>query len=106
MNRRTLLLTLFAVPLQIAPFAGHADSLDDVFEALLKVAYNTSAVTVHGVTRDESLAGLDEAEFPWLYGMWRDKPIWWFVQWPVLGHGNAHVGEGISVRNRMGLSPF
>ena len=51
-------------------------------------------------------AGLDEAEFPWLYGMWRDKPIWWFVQWPVLGHGNAHVGEGISVRNRMGLSPF
>ena len=34
-----------------------------------------------------------------------DKP-WWFVQWPVLGHGHAHVGEGISVRNRMGLSPF
>ena len=50
--------------------------------------------------------GLDEAEFPWLYGMWRDKPLWWFVQWPVLGHGNAHVGEGIRVRNRMGLSPF
>lgn len=51
-------------------------------------------------------AHLDEAEFPWLYGMWHDKPLWWFVQWPVLGHGNAHVGEGISVRNRMGLSPF
>jgi hypothetical protein len=50
--------------------------------------------------------GLDQAEFPWLYNMWRDKPIWWFVQWPVLGHGNAHVGEGISIRNRMGLSPF
>ena len=38
--------------------------------------------------------------------MWREKAIWWFVQWPVLGHGNAHVGEGIGVRNRMGLSPF
>lgn len=49
---------------------------------------------------------LTEAEFPWLYRMWRDQPIWWFAQWPVLGHGNAHVGEGISVRNRMGLSPF
>jgi hypothetical protein len=32
--------------------------------------------------------------------------LWWFVQWPVIGHGNAHVGEGISLRNRMGLSPF
>jgi hypothetical protein len=51
-------------------------------------------------------AGLDQAALPWLYGMWSDKPIWWLVQWPVLGHGNAHVGEGISVRNRMGLSPF
>jgi hypothetical protein len=49
---------------------------------------------------------LEPAEFPWLYGMWRDKAVWWFAQWPVLGHGNAHVGEGISVRNRMGLSPF
>lgn len=57
----------------------------------------------HRLTRH---AGLTVDEFPWLYGMWRDKPLWWFVQWPVLGHGNAHVGEGISVRNRMGLSPF
>lgn len=45
-------------------------------------------------------------EFGWLHGMWREKPLWWLVQWPVLGHGNAHVGEGISIRNRMGLSPF
>jgi DNA polymerase III subunit epsilon len=36
--------------------------LDDSYEALLKVDYNTSAITVHGVTRDESLAGLDEPE--------------------------------------------
>ncbi len=34
--------------------------IEDSFEALLKVAYNSSAVTVHGVTREESLAGLDE----------------------------------------------
>lgn len=36
--------------------------LEDSYEALLKVEYNTSAITVHGVTRDESRAGLDEPE--------------------------------------------
>jgi DNA polymerase III subunit epsilon len=35
--------------------------LDDVFDALIKVERNTEAVTVHGVTRDESLTGVDEA---------------------------------------------
>jgi hypothetical protein len=28
------------------------------------------------------------------------------VQWPVIGHTNTHVGEMVSIRNRMGLSPF
>jgi DNA polymerase-3 subunit epsilon len=41
---------------------NHEILLEDSFEALLKVQYNSSAVTVHGVTRDESLAGLDEPE--------------------------------------------
>ena len=34
--------------------------LDDSFEALLKVVRNTAAVTVHGITRDESQHGVDE----------------------------------------------
>jgi DNA polymerase-3 subunit epsilon len=34
--------------------------LEDSFSALLKIAENTSAVTVHGVTRDQSVKGLDE----------------------------------------------
>jgi len=51
-------------------------------------------------------AGLTEGDFPWLYGMWAGKALWWLVQWPVIGHANAHVGEAISIRNRMGLSPF
>jgi hypothetical protein len=51
-------------------------------------------------------AGITVEEFPWLHRMWNDQPIWWFIQWPVVGHANAHVGEGISIRNRMGLSPF
>ena len=36
--------------------------LDDSFDALLRVDENTTAVTVHGVTRDESQAGMEEAE--------------------------------------------
>lgn len=34
--------------------------LGDSLAALLKVSENTTAVTVHGVTRDQSLKGLDE----------------------------------------------
>lgn len=59
--------------------------------------------TDHRLTRH---AGLDREELPWLYGMWEGKQLWWFVQWPVIGHGHAHAGEAISIRNRMGLSPF
>jgi DNA polymerase-3 subunit epsilon len=39
---------------------GNEIVLEDSFEALLKVGSNTSAVTVHGVTRDESRAGIEE----------------------------------------------
>jgi DNA polymerase-3 subunit epsilon len=41
---------------------NHEVMIEDSFEALLKVEYNSSAVTVHGVTREESLVGLDEPE--------------------------------------------
>ena len=34
--------------------------LDDGFEAMLKLAYNNSSVTVHGITRDEAAGGMDE----------------------------------------------
>lgn len=36
--------------------------LEDAFAALIKVDRNTEAVTVHGVTRDESRQGIAEAE--------------------------------------------
>ena len=36
--------------------------LQDGFDALLKVGENTPAVTVHGITRDEAQAGLDESD--------------------------------------------
>lgn len=56
--------------------------------------------------RLESLAGLPPHELGWLFSMWGSRTVGWFVQWPIVGHGNAHVGEAISVRNRLGLSPF
>jgi len=36
--------------------------LEDSFEALLKLSRNTASVTVHGVTRDESRAGIEEPQ--------------------------------------------
>jgi DNA polymerase-3 subunit epsilon len=46
----------------IGAVAVHAGDivLDDAFDALLKVDENTPAVTVHGITRDETRGGLDE----------------------------------------------
>ena len=49
---------------------------------------------------------LPRDDVPWLYDNWTGKTVNWFVQGPVLGHGHNHVGEAISVRNRLGLSPF
>jgi hypothetical protein len=51
-------------------------------------------------------AGVDEAAVPWLYRMWEGKPASWLVQWEMIGHRVNHLGEMVSVRNRLGLSPF
>jgi hypothetical protein len=51
-------------------------------------------------------AGVVEPAVPWLYRMWDGKPASWFVQWEAIGHPVNHVGEMVSVRNRLGLSPF
>ena len=56
--------------------------------------------------RLEKLALVSRDEVPWLHENWNDRTVNWFVQGPILGHGHAHVGEAISVRNRLGLSPF
>jgi len=59
--------------------------LDDAFDALLKVGENTPAVTVHGVTRDEARAGLEEPEaLERFLGYLRDGVI--------VGH---HIGHDI-----------
>ncbi|MEE9415684.1 MAG: hypothetical protein V3V01_10395 [Acidimicrobiales bacterium] len=50
--------------------------------------------------------GTPEDRFDWLYGMWEGKSAHFFLGWEAIGHGYNHLGELISIRNRMGLSPF
>lgn len=49
---------------------------------------------------------LPNDEMAWLYEMWTGRTVNWLVQWPMLGHGQSHLGEAIAVRNRLGHSPF
>jgi hypothetical protein len=94
-----------AVP--IDPLLKYVDAVFDATTMWLDevgtMALDTVANTSHRLL-DRAALGVDEVG--WLHRMWADKPVWWLVQWPVIGHGHAHVGEAISIRNRMGLSPF
>jgi DNA polymerase-3 subunit epsilon len=55
--RRDRIITIGAVAVQ----AGEI-RLDDSFEVMLKIAYNNSSVTAHGITRDEAREGMDEPD--------------------------------------------
>jgi hypothetical protein len=56
--------------------------------------------------RIAGLADVTADAVPWLHAMWDGKPTAWFVQWEAVGHVQGHLGEMISVRSRLGLSPF
>jgi DNA polymerase-3 subunit epsilon len=64
--------------------------LSDVFEEMIKIAYNSSAVTVHGITRDESLTGLDEPEAVLSFLEYLKDGI-------IVGH---HIGHDVEMLNR------
>ena len=56
--------------------------------------------------RLEHKAGIPaDGDLSWLHSMWTGKTVAWFVQWECIGHGHAHVGEMLAIRNRLGLSP-
>jgi DNA polymerase-3 subunit epsilon len=55
--RTDRLITIGAVAVQHGEIV-----LEDSFEALIRVERNTDAVTVHGVTRDQSLRGMEEED--------------------------------------------
>jgi hypothetical protein len=56
--------------------------------------------------RIESQAGVTAEAVPWLHSMWDGKDVGWFVRWEAIGHRHGHLGEMVSVRSRLGLSPF
>jgi len=61
--------------------------LEDSFDVLLKVAKNTSAVTVHGITRDEARGGMDEADA-------LERFLDYVRDGVIVGH---HIGHDIGV---------
>jgi DNA polymerase-3 subunit epsilon len=61
----------------------------DSFEAMLKVAYNASSVTVHGITRDEARDGLEESEALPLFLAWLRDAV-------IVGH---HIKHDIDTLN-------
>ena len=83
--RRDRLITIGAVAVQ------HGEiQLEDRFEVLLKISHNHSSVTVHGITRDEARAGMDEDQALELFlGYLRDGVI--------VGHHIGHDVEALNV---------
>lgn len=67
-------------------------------------AVDLDAVPDAGAALDA--AGVEETAVPWLHRMWEGKPVSFHVRWEAIGHGVSHTGEMVSMRNRMGLSPF
>jgi DNA polymerase III subunit epsilon len=82
--RKDRLITIGAVVVQNGEII-----LEDSFEALLKVAHNTSAVTVHGITRDDSLRGFDEPEALELFLPYLRDGV-------IVGH---HIGHDVATFN-------
>jgi hypothetical protein len=82
-----------AVHDETSGWLGAADlgALDDVPPAGARIA---------------DLADVTPDAVPWLHSMWDGKPAAWFLQWEAVGHVQGHLGEMISVRSRLGLSPF
>lgn len=50
--------------------------------------------------------GVSAEAVGWLYAMWTGQPVSFYLQWEAIGHRLNHLGEMVSVRNRLGLSPF
>jgi hypothetical protein len=92
--------------LALEPLGGYLRTVHEstvVHLATLDTA--TLAATADGLG---GLAASDVAEpaVPWLYRMWAERSAAWFLQWEAIGHRVNHLGEMVSVRNRLGLSPF
>jgi DNA polymerase-3 subunit epsilon len=82
--RRDKLITIGAVAI-----TGDEIVLSDSFEVMLKMAYNTSSVTVHGITHEEAREGYDEPEALELFLRYLGDGV-------IVGH---HIGHDIATLN-------
>lgn len=62
---------------------------DDVFDALLEVEHNSSAVTVHGITREQARGGMPEAEA-------LESLLAYLKDGVIVGH---HIGHDVATLN-------
>lgn len=84
--RRDTLVSIGAVAVQEGQIR-----LDDQFEALLKLSYNSSSVLVHGITREEAeLYGLNEAQA-------LEQLLAYLQDAVIVGH---HIGFDVEVINK------
>lgn len=79
--------------------------LDAVITSLGRLDLASADAAVDG-TRALRASGVPDDEFGWLFGLWSERPRWWFLQWEVISHTTGHLGEMIATRDRMGLNPF
>jgi hypothetical protein len=92
--------------LALEPLGAYLRTVHEATVALLATLDTaTLPATVDGPA-GLAAAGVTDAAVPWLYRMWEGKPAAWFLQWEAIGHRVNHLGEMVSVRNRLGLSPF
>jgi DNA polymerase-3 subunit epsilon len=82
--RKDRLITIGAVGV-----IGGEILLEDVFDELLEVEYNSAAVTVHGVTRQESLDGITEPEA-------LERFLAYLKDGVIVGH---HIGHDVATLN-------
>ena len=82
--RKDRLITIGAVAV-----VGGEILLEDAFDGLIQVQYNSSAVTVHGVTRQESLAGVTEPEA-------LERFLAYLKDGVIVGH---HIGHDVATLN-------
>jgi hypothetical protein len=120
-------VSALGLPVDASPLAGLQEAEDpsitgavdlDALEAYAADVHDAARRALDGGALDDlarqppaserltDLAGVSYDEAPWLHAMWSGKPAAWFVRWELIGHAQGHVGEMVSVRDRMGYRPF
>jgi len=93
--------------LDLAALQAYAAEVhDDVAAVLAQLTTTELEARPPAAERLATVGGVGFDEAPWLYEMWDGKPAAWFVRWELIGHVQGHVGEMVSVRDRLGFRPF